>query len=342
MAETKQYIDLPDLALFKQLEDAEFGSALREGLATKPNRNEVGANGTALLFNESDGGGAKFEHSDGTMSFVGVNEGGENGLAGQLYVVKRDAVTEKNVGSRLNMTKNGFYYTHGKDSAAYTADDEIATKGDLSAISAADKTVWVTDNSAGQSDYAKVYKIWQGENAPDDPTNPATLLGTINIPLDKVLKDASVVDITYADGKLYDGATDVTALIKGETPATADDAGKYIKMEMQNVTDPLYVSVKDLVDVYTAAPNATQVQIAISNTNEISATLVDGGVTEAKLDASVIAKLGKADEVLGTAQDTSADITVYGTRAYAEELAGDATESVPEEDIRALFAGPSV
>lgn len=95
-------------------------------------KNQItGANGKSLIFNESDGGGAKFEHSDGTWSFAGVNDGGENGLAGQLYVVKKDASTGKYVGSRLNMTKDGFYYTNGKNSYAFTADDEIATKGDF-------------------------------------------------------------------------------------------------------------------------------------------------------------------------------------------------------------------
>lgn len=102
-------------------------------VVNKTDREVTGTNGKALMFNEEDGGGAKFEHKDGTMSFCGVNDGGENGIAGQLYVVKKDAESGKNVGARLNMTKNGFFYTANKNSAAFTADDEIATKGDISA-----------------------------------------------------------------------------------------------------------------------------------------------------------------------------------------------------------------
>ena len=147
----------------------------------------------------------------------------------------------------------------------------------------ASKTIWFTDDSAGQSDYAKVYKLYQGANAPDAQTSPATLIGTINVPKDKVLQDAEVVNITFHDDALWDGTTDVTELIVGSGTPTADDAGKYIKMVMQNVADPLYVSVKDLVDEYTAAAGATQVQLAISNTNEISATLVAGGVDTTEL-----------------------------------------------------------
>lgn len=149
--------------------------------------------------------------------------------------------------------------------------DEIA---DAAAGDASSKKIWFTDDSAGQSDYAKVYKIWQGTNAPDAQTEPAALVGTINIPLDKVLQDASIVDITYneTDGKLYDGSTDVTELIKGAGTATADDAGKYLKMEMQNVTDPLYVNLKDFVDIYTGSTNA-EATVTIGNDNSISVAI---------------------------------------------------------------------
>lgn len=102
-------------------------------VVNKTDRELNGANGKALIFNESDGGGAKFEHSDGTWSFVGVNDGGENGITGQIYTVKKDAESGKYVGTRLNMTKSGFFYTANKNSSAFTADDEIATKGDIAA-----------------------------------------------------------------------------------------------------------------------------------------------------------------------------------------------------------------
>ena len=98
--------------------------------AKKVDKELTGAQGKALIFNESDGGGAKFENSDGTWSFVGVNEGGKDGITGQLY-----SLDSKNnyTGTRLNMTNGGFYYTANKASGAgYTAADELATKGDIS------------------------------------------------------------------------------------------------------------------------------------------------------------------------------------------------------------------
>ena len=101
----------------------------------KVDRNMNGANGKALIFNESDGGGAKFEHNDGTWSFTGVNDGGENGIAGQIYVVKKNG-EGKMEGTRIDMTKNALYYTVGAASAAerMVADNEIAVKGDVKAV----------------------------------------------------------------------------------------------------------------------------------------------------------------------------------------------------------------
>lgn len=90
-----------------------------------------GPNGTARIWNESDGGGVQFTHNDGTRSFTGVNDGGKDGITGHLYSVD---TKNGNLGTRLNMTNDGFFYTKGKTSAmAYTAADELATKGDITA-----------------------------------------------------------------------------------------------------------------------------------------------------------------------------------------------------------------
>ena len=85
--------------------------------------NVTGTNGKALIFNEKDGGGAKFEHTDGTWSAVAVNDGGATGIAAQIYAVNNG--TKK--GTRLNVTTNGMFYTNGATSAAYEAIDELVT-----------------------------------------------------------------------------------------------------------------------------------------------------------------------------------------------------------------------
>lgn len=109
--------------------------------AAKVDREIAGPNGTAIIFNKSDGGGAKFEHNDGTESFVGVNDGGQNGLVAQIYADK--FVDGKWQGAKLDVTNNGMYYTVGNKSFAQRAiaDNEIATKGNVqSAIDAKELT----------------------------------------------------------------------------------------------------------------------------------------------------------------------------------------------------------
>lgn len=119
-------------------------------VSNKTDRSVTGTNGKALIFNETDGGGAKFEHSDGTWSFVGVNDGGKNGLTGQIYSVDHN---NENLGTRLNMSNDGFYYTKGKKNAGYTADDELATKGDVAgAVGDAVADLDVAELSVGASE----------------------------------------------------------------------------------------------------------------------------------------------------------------------------------------------
>ena len=101
-------------------------------LANKTDYRVDGTNGKALMFNETDGGGAKFEHNDGTWSFVGVNDGGENGIAGQIYALKKNT-ENKMEGSRIDISKGAMYYTVTSDGAAarMVPRNEIATKGNI-------------------------------------------------------------------------------------------------------------------------------------------------------------------------------------------------------------------
>lgn len=207
-----------------------------------------------------------------------------------------------------------------------TADDVQEAIDELAEASAggvASKTIYVTDESSGQSDYAKVYKIYQGTNAPDAQTDPAVLKGTINIPKDKVLKDSSIVTITFSENKLWDGATDVTELIKGSDTPTAADAGKYLKMEMQNVDDPLYVNLQTFVDVYTVASGATEVQLAL-NDHELSASIVevDGSKVIYKTETSSGAGDGETVKQALTRLDGS-----DSTEGSVRKIAKDAAES---------------
>lgn len=116
-------------------------------ISGKVDRELQGTNGKALIFNESDGGGAKFEHNDGTNSFIGVNDGGKDGVAGQLYAVDRAT----NTGARINITAKGMFYTNGKNTYRYEANDEIATKGDIAALGSALHYIGMTEAAAGET-----------------------------------------------------------------------------------------------------------------------------------------------------------------------------------------------
>lgn len=164
---------------------------------------------------------------------------------------------------------------------------------------AADLVVSI-DEAAGVGDILKTYTFYQGEKS------EATKIGTISLAKDLVVTGGEVV-------KNPEGQPE----------------GTYLKLTIANQTNPVYINVADLVDAYTPAAEATQVQVAISETNVISATLVAGGVgttelatkavTTEKLEDEIVTSLGKADSAV-----------------QPEDL-----ESIPltgENSIEALFA----
>jgi hypothetical protein len=242
-----------------------------------------GSNGRAMVWNESDGGGIFFEHKNHLKSFVGVNDGDAGELAAQIYAI--DTTNKK--GTRINVTTEGIYYTNGATSPAFTAGDEIATKKDVQG-DAASKTVYLKDESAGQSEYAKVYKLYQGSDAVDMTQN--VLVGTINFPKDLFIKSASIRTVTVED-EPYPGAK---------------VGDKYIDVEVQNQVDHLYIPVNDLVDVYTGG-TTSEITVSIDGNNEITATINNGSIAKEKLSASVQASLDLADSSLQDEDITEVD-----------------------------------
>lgn len=108
----------------------------------------------------------------------------------------------------------------------------------------------------------KSYTLKQGD----------TTVGVIDIPKDVMVESGSVV----------------------ENPE-GQPAGTYIKLVLANNGGELFINAADLVDIYTAAADATQVQLAVTGT-EISATLVDGGVSAEKLATDSVITVKIADK----------------------------------------------
>lgn len=80
---------------------------------------------------------------------------------------------------------------------------------------------------------------------------------------------------------------------KGEIVKEGKDT--FIQLTIANQVAPVKINVKDLVDVYTAQANAAKVQLAISGTNEISATIKAGSIAKTDLATAVQGSLDKAD-----------------------------------------------
>ena len=225
------------------------------------------------------------------------------------------------------------------------------------------KAVYMTNNtSTSGTDYAAIYKIYQGTGSAASPVG-GELVGTINIPKDQFVDTAGLVDITYDDGKLYDGATDVTELIKGAGgTATAADAGKYVKLVFAVTSgsiakSTIYISVKDLAHVYTGGANA-EISVSVdTSTDVITATIVDVaankityiaadstqgisresvGAALARIDGdanttgSISKKIADAIDGLDTSGDVAVATYTAGTSGAADVVSF--TGSIKEED----------
>lgn len=166
----------------------------------------------------------------------------------------------------------------------------------------------------GTGKVLKSYTFYQGEQKEENR------IGTINLAKDLVVTSGEVV--VNPDGQ---------------------PAGTYIKLTIANQDEPLYIDVKKLVDVYTAETGATQVQVAISETNVVSATIVAKSVTKKELSDDVNTSLNKANSAIQTVAEGSAngtiavngaDVAVHGlgtaayTSADAYDKAGTASNAI--------------
>lgn len=158
----------------------------------------------------------------------------------------------------------------------------------------------------------KTYTIKQGEG------ENQVVVGKIDIPKDLVVTEGSIV----------------------ENP-DAEHVGTFIKLVIANQEAPLYINVKDLIDIYTAQQNATQVQLAVSSTNELSATIVEKSINTKELaDAAVttekIADSNVTEAKLGT--DSVTTTKIKDENVTAAKLATDSVETVKIKDANVTTA----
>lgn len=212
-----------------------------------------------------------------TEDIAAVTVDTENGIITNTGVTRLDNVDTdlSNYYTKTDVdTTLANYYTKTQVDTAVQGAKDYAD-GLVEAIpEQTDYTVTITENT-DDTTVAKTYVFTQN----------GAEIGAIKLAKELVVTSGSVKEVTVADDP-YAGA------VVGD---------KYIELLIANQDTPIYVPAKDLVDIYTAKDNATEVQVAISNTNEISATLVNGGVTEEKLAEGVKTKLNKTWEEVGVA-----------------------------------------
>lgn len=140
---------------------------------------------------------------------------------------------------------------------------ELAADGLKVTIPAAAEYSIAKDETPGE--FAAVYHLTKGG------VNTGV---AINIPKDMVVQSGSVV-----------------------TDPEDQPKGTYIKLVLQNVTDPLYINVGDLIEYVTSGSlENDMVVVAVSEDHKVTATITDGTITLAKLHADVQAQINKAHD----------------------------------------------
>lgn len=249
-----------------------------------------------------------------------VNQAGDN-----IELDFSDVASASGVTSLLAPLRDDINKKLDKPTTAGTTGQvlQLDASGNTSWVSlpaAVDYTVTMDSSTSGlDAGILKRYTIKQGAEGHE------VTVGTIDIPKDLVVTSGSVVTGTWSNDTFTEGSGD----------------GKAVKLTIANQTAPVYINVADLVDVYTAAQNAAEVQLAISATNEISATIKNGAVTTEKLDSSVQAALGKANSALqksditegtgnGTIKVKGTDVSVHGLGSAAYLDATSIVQTVTE------------
>lgn len=169
-----------------------------------------------------------------------------------------------------------------------------------------DYTVTLTDEIAGTGEKTK-QTIKQGASGSEQT------IGTIVVPDLKMEVKATPNDgylktyqFTYGTGSTFEVDIPKDLVVKsGEVITVTDDApvsgltnGTYLKLVIVNQTNPIYIDVKDLCDVYTGKAVTDGVSVTISDTNEISAALVGKAVSESNLADDLANKINGLESSL--------------------------------------------
>ena len=169
-----------------------------------------------------------------------------------------------------------------------------------------DYTVTLVDETTADGELTK-QTIKQGKAGSESEVGtivvPDLKMEVKGTPNDGYLK---TYQFTYGDGQAFEVDIPKDLVVTSGEVIVVDDGnpvsgltnGTYLKLAIANQTEPVYINVADLCDVYTGKTATDGVSVSVSDTNEISATLVGKAVTEANLEDTLAKKIADADAAL--------------------------------------------
>lgn len=184
-----------------------------------------------------------------------------------------------------------------------------------------DYTLTATTATGGDNDaYAKRYILTQsGVSGFSDIV--------IDIPKDMVVESGQVVTVTAE---------------QAGTTGYPETAGTYIKLVLANAdADTLWIDVANLIEYVTSgSQTGDMVVVAIDAAHQVTASITDGTLTYAKMDANVKASLDKADSAL---QEIAAgSVTKAMLESSVQTSLGKADSALQETDITAGSANGTI
>lgn len=167
---------------------------------------------------------------------------------------------------------------------------------------AIDYTVTLTDEVAGTGEKSK-QTLKQGKSGSE------VEIGTIVVPdLKMEVKGVpntgflKTYSFTYGSGSAFEIDIPKDLVVESGEVIVVDDMhpvsgltnGTYLKLAIANQAEPVYINVADLCDAYTGKVVTDGVSIAVSDTNEISATLTGKAVSQDNLEDTLSKKIDDA------------------------------------------------
>ena len=174
-----------------------------------------------------------------------------------------------------------------------------------------DYTVIVDDSKTVANGQKKIYTIKQGKTGsevavekdiviPDLKIEKLTTptAGSVNT-YEFTYGDNTAVKIEVPDFKDKVVSSGEVIVVDDTHPISGLTNGTYLKLVIANDdANPVYINTNSLVDVYTGKTVTDGISVSVSDTNEISATLVGKVVTEANLEDTLATKINGLDSAL--------------------------------------------